>query len=96
MTAGEVWAAVAVLTAAQTTVFWMCVRSIRDAHRSSIREEKETLRREAAREIERRARERTREILASIRIQMGVQLINESDIAWGSDIKQTKREEDAA
>lgn len=95
LTAGEVWAAVAILAGAEALIFGMCVHAIRDAYNSSIREEKQRLRREAEREIERRAHLRAREILASVRIQIGVQLTNESDIAWGNDIRQT-RKEDAA
>lgn len=96
LTAGTVWAAVAVLGAAESLIFGMCVHAIKDAYRSSIREERQRLRREAAQEIERRAHLRAREILAQLHIQIGVQLINESDIAWSNDIRQTTRKEDAA
>lgn len=96
ISAGTVWAALAVLTAGETAIFGMCVAAIKEAYYSSIREEKQRLRREAAREIERRASLRAREILAATRIQIGVQLINESDIAWENDIRRTSRKEDAA
>lgn len=96
ITAGTVWAAVMVLTVGETAIFGMCVAAIKDAYHSSIREEKQRLRREAAREVERQAHLRAREILAATRIQIGVQLINESDIAWENDIRRTTRKEDAA
>lgn len=96
LTAGTVWAAVAILTAGEALIFGMCVAAIKEAYHSSIREEKQRLRREAAREIEARARVRAREILAATRIRIGVQLVNESDIEWGNDIRRTTRKEDAA
>ena len=97
ITAGTVWAAVGFLTAGEAAIFWMCISAIKDAYHSSIREEKQRLRREAAREIEARASVRAREILAATRIQIGVQLINESDIAWEkNDIRYTRRKEGAA
>ena len=96
ITAGTVWAAVMVLTIGETAIFGMCVTAIKEAYHSSIREEKQRLRREAAREIEERASVRAREIIAATRIQIGVQLVNESDIEWGNDIRHTARREDAA
>lgn len=96
ITAGTVWAAVAVLTAGEALIFGMCVTAIKEAYHSRIREEKRMLREEAVREVERRAHQRAREILAATRIRIGVQLINESDIAWENDIRRTTRKEDAA
>lgn len=96
MTAGAIWAAVAVLTAAEAAIFGMCVSAIKEACHANLREEKQRIRRAAAREIEERASLRAREILAATRIQIGVQLINESDIAWEKDIRKTSRKEDAA
>lgn len=96
MTAGTIWAAVLTLTAGEALIFGMCISAIKEAYHTSIREEKQRLRRAAAQEIERRARMRAREILAATRIQIGVQLVNESDIAWENDIRRTARKEDAA
>lgn len=61
-----------------------------------IRKEKERLRKWAVQYAEELAHQRVREILRDLRISVNVELINESDLAWGQDSIKQHRKEDAA
>lgn len=79
------WAAVIAVAAAEAALFLGWALHLRSVVRDILRDEKRRLRAEAVREAERRAHRRVREILGSLRIQIGVELINDSDVAWSRD-----------
>ena len=85
MTAQAAWTAILVVTAANLVLFGAWALHLRKTVMSILKEEKRRLHTEAMYEAERRAHKRVREIISSLRIQVGVQLINDSDIAWGRD-----------
>lgn len=84
---GEFWLAQLISTgvcAALAATFCLHMRAV---VRDILRDEKRRLRDWATREADRRAHERTVELLRHLRISVPVTLVNESDIAWGDDTK---------
>ena len=61
---------------------------MRAVARDIIRDEKRRLQAWAIREAERRAHQRTVELLRHLEISVPVTLVNESDIQWGDETKE--------
>lgn len=96
LTAGEIWAAVLAVSAAQTLIFGGWALHLRSVVKDILREEKHRLRLDAARQADLLAHKRVREILSSLRVEVGVQLVNESDTNWGEERSSRIRKEDSA
>lgn len=93
MTAQAAWAAILAVTAANFVLFGAWALHLRKTVMSILKEEKRRLHTEAMYEAERRAHKRVREIISSLRIRVGVQLINDSDVAWSrDDIRRHKQD----
>ena len=93
MTASLAWAAIIAVTVTETLLFGGWALHTKSIIRDILREEKKLLREAAKEEAERRAHQRVREIIGQLRIQIGVQLINDSDVAWSrDDIKHHKQD----
>lgn len=84
---GEFWLAQLItggIIAALAATYCLHMRAV---VRDILREEKRRLQAWAIREAERRAHQRTIELLRHMQISVPVTLVNESDIRWGDDEK---------
>lgn len=92
LTDGQFWCGMAVLLLMVVAVVAGFLWHWRKIDRDILRDDRKRLHDWAMRYAEQRAHELLREYVASIRIDVPVRLVNESDIDWGAD----SRRDDAA
>lgn len=92
LTDAQFWGGIITLLLFITAIIAGFLGHYKSINRDILREDRRRLHAWAEQYAQRRAREMFREYVASIRINVPVQLINESDIPWGD----TARKDDAA
>lgn len=85
---GAYWLAALISTGITVALAVTYCLHMRAVARDIIREEKRRLQAWAIREAERRAHQRTIELLRHLEISVPVTLVNESDIQWGDETKE--------
>lgn len=95
LTTGELWAGLLVAIGAVIVIAGGYCLHLKKVVEDIIRKEKARLRAWAVKYSEQLARQRLAELLRNVRINVPVELINESDIDWGEAYEE-QREDDAA
>ena len=84
---GQFWLAQLIVSGVCAALAATYCLHMRAVMRDVLRDEKRRLQAWAIREAERRAHQRTVELLRHLEISVPVTLVNESDIRWGDDEK---------
>lgn len=92
LTDGQFWCGMIVLMLFFVTIIIGFLAHWKSISNDILKEDRRRLSAWAMKYAEQRAHELLREYVASIRIEVPVKLINESDISWGAD----SRRDDAA
>ena len=88
LTPAEIGLALLVISLVEAIIFGLLLLAILSAAKDAVDEDRRRNRIRADRDAERKAHQRVREILSSIRITAPVTLVNESDIDWGEEARR--------